>query len=111
MNWTPLPGRVAIRMDDRRSSIIIEPPATEASRRKQTSHRGTVVAMGGPARTPKRGTPVPPGFSVGAEVIFVFAAPNASGFGGLVESARADVWEDIPIVWVAQEEVLAVVAP
>ena len=105
MSWTPLPGRVAIREIDRRSSIIYLP---DGNPRQQTSHRGIVVAMGQPARTPKGNAEVPPGFSVGAEVQFIFAAPNAGGWGGLVESARQGVWGEQKVVWVAQEEVLAV---
>lgn len=104
--WTPLPGRVAIREIDRRSSVVWLP---DGNPREQTSHRGVVVAMGGPACTPRNLVEVPPGFVVGDEVFFVFAAPNASGFGGLVESARVGEWGDEKIVWVAMEEVLAVV--
>ena len=108
--WTPLPGRVAVRMLDRVSTIIVDPYAdSDTRRRAQTSHRGVVVAMGPPARTPKLNAEVPPGFSVGAEVVFVFGAPNASGAGGLVESAREGEWDGAKITWVAQEEVLAVV--
>ena len=71
--------------------------------RSQSSHRGTVLGMGEPARTAKGDAPIPHGFSVGDEVVFVFALQGT-------EESRRGTWSDgEPCVWIAQEEVIAVV--
>lgn len=108
MTWDLLRGRVAIRQDDRVSSIIHDPWADRESRlRQQKSHRGVVVAMGAPAQTPI-GAEGPTDFKVGDKVEFVFGAPNSGGWGGLVESARQGWWGEERVVWCAMEEIIAV---
>jgi co-chaperonin GroES (HSP10) len=107
----PLRGRVAIRpIVEWRTGLIWHPqqrPDTERAEDKslgilaQSSHRGHVLAMGAPAL--RYGHEVPHGFTVGDEVVFVYAT-------GQVESARnSRLFDDEPCVWVAQEEVIAVV--
>ena len=99
MTRQPLPGRVVVHEVDRRSSII---HMVDGNPRDQTSHRGIVVAMGPPARTPRGDAPVPHGFSVGAEVVFVYGE-------GPVESGRQGMWGDRKVLWISQEEILAVI--
>jgi co-chaperonin GroES (HSP10) len=110
MGVRPLRGRVAVRpIVETRTGLIWHPdqrPDTERSEDKQlgklaqSSHRGIVLAAGAPAI--KYGFEVPLGFSVGDEVVYVFAA------GGTEESRRS-LWGEEACVWVAQEEVIAVV--
>jgi co-chaperonin GroES (HSP10) len=108
----PLRGRVAIRpIIPLRTGLIWHPdqrPETETAEQKslgklaQSSHRGRVLGFGPPAMQYERHE-VPRGFSVGDEVVFVY---GAKGTG----ESRRGVWEDgEPCVWIAQEEVLAVV--
>ena len=110
---TPLRGRIAIRKHvPLRTGLVWHPdqaPDNERSGqrssgvRSQSSHRGTVLGMGEAARTAKGDAPIPHGFSVGDEVVFVFALQGT-------EESRRGTWSDgEPCVWIAQEEVIAVV--
>lgn len=110
---TPLRGRVAIRpIVPMRTGLIYHPeqrPDTERAEDKslgmlaQSSHRGTVLAMGPPARTQKHEVLVEPGFSVGDEVVYVF------GRSGTEESRTSKLPDGTTCVWVSQEEVIAVI--
>jgi co-chaperonin GroES (HSP10) len=68
-----LPGRVVIRTDRERGLIrgIILPDWRDGD--ETQIHKGTVLRMGPPARS-KWGHDVPPGFSVGDRVLFVWTA-------------------------------------
>lgn len=113
MTMQLLRGRVAIRpLEPRYHGVLVLPDtaydterATQKSRglRAQSSHRGRVLALGPPARTAKGDAPVPHGFVVGDEVVFVYALSGT-------EQSRTSTWTDgEPVVWIAQEEVIAVV--
>jgi hypothetical protein len=106
-----LPGRVAIReLDERPTGLIVfsdyEADYTRRDQKSvgklaQSSHRGRVLDVGPPARMPW-GTPLPLGFGPGDEVVYVFGP-------GMIEEARRGEWMGEPCVWIAQEEVQAVV--
>jgi co-chaperonin GroES (HSP10) len=106
----PLRGRVAIRaLVPPRTGLVWHPEQradTERGEQKsrgilaQSSHRGRVLGVGAPAL--RYGHEMPHGFDVGDEVVFVFGAKGA-------EESRQSVWVDgEPCLWIAQEEVLAV---
>jgi co-chaperonin GroES (HSP10) len=108
----PLRGRVAVKpLVETRTGLIWHPdqrPDTERSEDRQlgklaqSSHRGRVLGAGPPAL--RHGHEVPLGFEVGDEVVFVFASRGT-------EESRRSFYGDEPCVWVAQEEVIAVVSP
>lgn len=108
----PLRGRVAIRpLVPTHFGVLVLPDTaadTERTRqqssgvRAQSSHRGRVLAMGPYALTPKGGATVTAGFAVGDEVVYVFGRNGT-------EVSRTGTWSDgKPVVWVSQEEVVAV---
>jgi co-chaperonin GroES (HSP10) len=101
-------GQVVIRENltsdtDQFTHIIVPELGTWEERQgKRMSHRGTVLAMGAPALT-RRDMEVPPGFSVGDEVVFHWTH---------LEKAWTRPWIDgHPAVWVPQACVDAVVTP
>lgn len=109
-----LPGRIAIRpIVPMRTGLVWHPdqrPDTERSEDRQlgklaqSSHRGRVLGMGTPAvKEFRRSTvEVSPGFDVGDEVFYVFGQRGT-------EESRRGTWSDgEPCVWIAQEEVIAV---
>lgn len=110
-----LRGRVAVRplVERYHGRLVLPDTAADTLRKEQgssgmlarSSHRGRVLAMGEPARTARGDAPVPAGFEVGDEVVYVFARNGT-------EDSRTSTWRDgEPVVWLAQEEVIAVVEP
>ena len=112
-----LRGRVAVRpLDDVRSDIIVIPDTYDQAAhdhakgvKAKSSHRGIVLGFGDLARVHEGcesnplGVPVPRGFAVGDEVVFVYGAKGT-------EKSRRGQWTDgSACVWVAQEEVQAVI--
>lgn len=107
-----LRGRIAMReLDAMHSDVLVLPDyindwerKTSKSRgmRAQSSHRGVVLGYGDEALMYDR-HPVPRGFEVGDTVVFVFALRGT-------EESRRGLWVDgRPCLWIAQEEVLAVI--
>jgi len=108
----PLRGRVVVREDRRRTSVIIDP--LMGNPREETTHRGVVLAMGAPAYACRhldalgrcqsltcKHPEVPWGFSTGDTVQFHFAG---------TEKGRTVDWTDgEPALWLAQHEIDAVV--
>lgn len=93
-----LRGRVAVRMHDEPSNIIIivNPAETEGG------HRGTVLAVGQGAYS-KRGIPIEPEYAVGDEVLFHFEA---------TQKGREAPWVDgETALFLAQREIDAVIEP
>ncbi len=109
----PLRGRVAVRpLVPRRTGSIWHPdtsPDYERSDQKalgikaQSSHRGFVLAVGAPMQTPKLRAEVPLDFTPGDEVVYVFGQRGT-------EESRAGEWNGEPCLWLAQEEIIAVVS-
>jgi co-chaperonin GroES (HSP10) len=94
-----LRGRVVVREQKKPSSLIEivdnDPAAT-------VTHRGVVLALGPPVRTPKGGAEIPHGFKVGDVVQFHFEA---------TEKGRMTEWDGAPAVVLAQREIDAVIEP
>jgi co-chaperonin GroES (HSP10) len=99
----PMRGRVVVRPDDEApSKIIIDPRRSSAEQQQRDRnvkiHRGTVLAVGPPARD-QWGHERPPGFDRGDRILFVYAQ--------WLEKMRH--FDDFAVV--SQEEVQAVLEP
>lgn len=108
----PLRGRVVIKpkIEDTYGSLVLPSMHRDwqreaeryKGRRAQSSHRGTVVAMGAPAKHYPSETEIPPGFAVGDEVFFVWTHN---------EKEFTKPWGDSEeeVAWVPQMNVLGVI--
>lgn len=104
----PLRGRVAVRpISDVRNSVLHIPDTYDQAKidrsqgiLAQSSHRGVVLCAGAPAL--QYGHEVPHGFLAGDEVVYVFGANGT-------EASRRGFFGEERCVWLAQEEVIAVV--
>jgi len=98
-------GQIVIREDrgayHGQTTILIPELGTyREQQERRTVHRGRVLAMGPPARTRKEAE-VPPGFSIGDEVIFHWTH---------LEKAWTREWIDgEEAVWIPQQNVDAVI--
>lgn len=89
-----LRGRVVVREDKRRSSIIIDPMPGDP--REETTHRGVVLAVGAGAPS-KGGIDCPLDVKPGDVVQFHFEG---------TERGRLATWDDgQPAIWLAHREI------
>lgn len=113
MIWQLLPGRIAVEelLPLQSGPIYIPDDYHDRHERDRKCHRGRIVAMGGPAST-RSGVPIVPDFGVGDEVVFVLAKTTAQNdYGSWSEKNRGGVWPpggERKVLWIAQEEVIAV---
>jgi co-chaperonin GroES (HSP10) len=108
LNPRPLRGRIVVRpiVESRTGSIWHPDHAPDNERNAQrsrglnarSSHRGVVLAAGPPAQ--RHGHDVEHGLKPGDTIVFVYA--HNERFSGGCE------WDGEPCIYVAQEEVLAV---
>jgi|HubBroStandDraft_6_1064221.scaffolds.fasta_scaffold1341823_2 co-chaperonin GroES (HSP10) len=114
MSWNVLQGRVAVEeiLPTTSGLVHLVDGYHKAHERDRKSHRGRVVAMGGPACT-RSGKPIAPCFAVGDEVLFVLdKLSDHSDYGSWTEKNREGLWPpggETKVLWIAQEEVIAVV--
>lgn len=98
-----LPGQVVVRELLDRGTIIVPVTSEKLIRSEARSHRGVVLAMGSPAKTPS-GIEIPKGFSVG-DIVYFHWIHNESKF------TRPWPPDALDACWIPQEAIDAVEDP